>query len=79
MLAGIYQLKDCKRSMRKTDIYGKILRYCVEHRILEDRGLEISQERGVESSFSEQLAIKRMEMEERQKNRELELELKRWN
>ena len=74
VLAGHYQLKDCKRSMRKADIYGNILRYCVEHRILEDRGLEISQEIGVESSFSEQVELRKLEMnfEERQKEREFE-------
>ena len=83
LLAGHYQLKDCKRSMRKADIYGNILRYFVEHGILEDRVLEISQEKGVESSFSEQVELRKLEMdfelrkmerelEERQKERELE-------
>ena len=60
--------------MRKADIYGNILRYCVEHSILEDRGLEISQEKGVESSFSEQVELRKLEMDfkERKMKRELE-------
>ena len=41
---------------------------------MEDRGLEISQEKGVESSFSEQVELRKLEMnfEERQKEREFE-------
>ena len=53
------------------------LRYCFEHGILENRRLEISQEKGVASSFSEQVELRKLEMdfEERQKERDRELEL----
>ena len=78
LIAKHYKLEDIKRSMRKAAICNSLLRYFVEQEIFEESEVEFLEETEVGSKASEQLAIKRMEMEERQKNRELELELKKW-
>ena len=64
------------------------MRYFVEQEVFEDSVLEILEETEVGSKFSEELAMRKLEIEERQrekyreiderqKNRELKLELKK--
>ena len=81
-----YKLKDIKRSMRKAAICNSLLRYFVEQEIFEEGEVEFLEETEVGSKASEQLImrkmeyeleLKRMEMEEKQKDREFELELKK--
>ena len=70
MLAKSYNLQVCKISMKKTDIFNNVLRYIVEPVFV----LECLEEREVWSNFNEQLAMRKLEleMEERQKDRECE-------
>ena len=85
-IAKHYKLEDIKRSMRKAAICNNLLRYFVEQEIFDEGEVEYLEETEVGSKASEQLAMRRMEMkerqkdreiEERQKNREFELELKK--
>ena len=71
LIAKHYKLEDIKRSMRKAAICNSLLRYFVEQEIFEESEVEFLEETEVGSKASEQLAIKRMEMEERQKDREI--------
>ena len=72
MIAKYYKLEDIKRSMRKAAIYNCLLRYFVEQEIFEDSILEVLEETEVGSKFSEQLAMRKLEMEDKQKDREIE-------
>ena len=72
LIAKYDKLEDIKRSMRKTDIYNNLLRYFVEQKIFEDSMLEFLEEIGVGSKFNEQLAMRKLEIEERQKDREID-------
>ena len=80
-IAKHYKLGDIKRSMRKAAICNNLLRYFVEQEIFEDSALEFLEETEVGSKASEQLAMRRLEMEmgerQREKDREFELELKK--
>ena len=63
--------------MRKAAICNSLLKYFVEQKILKKSAVEFLEEREVGSKFSEQLAMKKLEIEEREKSREFELELKK--
>ena len=52
--------------------YNNILRYFVGQEIFEDSVLEFLEETEIGSKFNEQLAMRKMEIEERQKEREIE-------
>ena len=67
-----YKLEDIKRSMRKAATYNSLLRYFVEQEIFEDSVLEFLEETEIGSKFNEQLAMRKMEMEEKQNDREME-------
>ena len=71
MIVKYYKLEDIKRSMRMADIYNSLLRYFVEQGVFEDRVLELLEETEVVSKFSEQLAMRKLEMEERQRKMDL--------
>ena len=58
--------------MRKAEIYNNLLRYFFEQEISEDSMLEFLEEIGVGNKFNEQLAMRKLEIEERQKDREIE-------
>ena len=77
MTIKYYKLEDIKRSMRKAAICNSLLRYFVEQEIFEDSVLEFLEETEVGSKFSEQLAMRKMEMEERKEEREKDREKKR--
>ena len=69
LIAKYYKLQDIKRSMEKADFYYNLLRYFVEQKIFEDSMLEFLEEIGVGSKFNEQLAMRKLEIEERQKDK----------
>ena len=73
-----YKLEDIKRSMRKAAICNSLLKYFVEQEILEESEVEFLEETEVWSKASEQLAMRRleMEMEERQREKDREIEEK---
>ena len=79
LIAKHYKLEDIKRSMRKTAIYNSVLRYFVEQGFFEDSALEFLEETEVGSKFSEQLAMKKLEIEERQREKNREIEEKQKN
>ena len=70
MIVKYYKLEDIERSMRKAAIYNSLLRYFVEQEIFEESELEFLEGTEVGSKASEQLAMRRMELEveERQKD-----------
>ena len=71
-----YKLEDIKRSMRKAAICNSLLRYFVEQEIFEESEVEFLEEIEVGSKFSEQLAMKKLEIEERQREKDREIEEK---
>ena len=72
MIVKYYKLEDINRSVRKAAIYNSLLRYFVEQEIFEESVLEVLEETEVGSKFSEQLAMRKLEMEDKQKDREIE-------
>ena len=74
-----YKLEDIKRSMRKAAICNSLLRYFVKEEIFDESEVEYLEETEVGIKFGEQLAMRKLEMGERQreKDREFELELKK--
>ena len=66
--------------MRRAAIYNSLLRYFVEQKVFEDSVLEFLEETEVGSKFNKQLAMRKLEIEEIQieKSMEIVLELKRW-
>ena len=71
-IAKHYKLEDIKRSMRKAAICNSLLRYFVKEEIFEESEVEYLEETEVVSKASEKLALRKLEMEERQKSREFE-------
>ena len=72
MIVKHYKLEDIKRSMRKAAICNSLLKYFVEQEILEESEVEFLEETEAGSKFSEQLAMRKLEIAERQKDREIE-------
>ena len=79
MIAKYYKLEDIKRLMRRAAIYNSLLRYFVEQEIFEDSVLEFLKETKVGGKFSEQLAMRKLEIEERQKEKDKEIEERQKN
>ena len=65
MIVKYCKLEDSKRSMRKAAIYNSLLKYFVEQEVFEDSVFEFLEETEVEGKLSEQLAIRKLEIEER--------------
>ena len=59
--------------MRKADIYNSLLRYFVEHGAFKDSVLEYLEETEVGSKLCEQLAMRKLKMEERQRENDREI------
>ena len=72
MIVKYYKLEDIKRSMRKAAIYNSLLTYFVEQGVFEDSVLEFLEETEAGGKFREQLAMRKLKIEERQKDREIE-------
>ena len=71
-----YKLEDIKRSMRKAAICNSLLRYFVEKEIFKESEVEFLEETKVGGKASEQLAMRKLEMEERQREKERKIEEK---
>ena len=72
-IAKHYKLEDIKRSMRKAAICNNLLRYFVKQEIFDEGNVEYLEETEVGSKASEKLAMRRLEMEmgERQRERKI--------
>ena len=73
MIVKYYKLDDITRSVRKAAVYNSLLRYFVEQGVFEDSVLEFLGEAEVGSKFSEQLAMRKLEIEERQREKDREI------
>ena len=69
-IAKHYKLGDIKRSMRKAAICNNLLRYFVEQENFEESEVEYLEETEVGSKASEKLALRRLEMEMGERQRE---------
>ena len=65
-----YKLEDIKRSMRKGAICNSLLRYFVDQEIFDEGEVEYLEETEVVSKASEQLTMRRLEMEMEEMQRE---------
>ena len=75
-IAKHYKLEDIKKSMRKAAICNSLLRYFVGQEIFEESELEFLEETEVGSKASEQLAMRKLEIKERQREKDREIEEK---
>ena len=71
-IAKHYKLEDIKKSMRKAAICNSLLRYFVEQEIFEESEVEFLEETEVGSKASEQLAMRKLEIKERQREKDRE-------
>ena len=74
-IAKYYKLEDIKRSMRKAAICNSLLRYFVEQEIFDESEVEYLKETEVGTKFGEQLAMRRLEMEIEERQREKDREI----
>ena len=72
-----YKLEGIKRSMRKAAICNNLLRYFVEQEIFDESKVEYLEETEVGSKFGEQLAMRKLKIEERQREKDREIEEKK--
>ena len=69
-----YKLEGIKRSMRKAAICNSLLRYFVEQGNFDESEVEYLEETEVGNKFGEQLAMRKLEIEERQREKDREIE-----
>ena len=69
-IAKYYKLEDIKRSMRKAAICNSLLRYFVEQGNFDESEVEYLKETEVGTRFGEQLAMRKLEIEERQREKD---------